>query len=366
MPPLRQGLAKEEWDMVVVGVDAHTRQHSAAAVDEVGRVLDRNTVGAGPRELDRLLGWIQSFPNERLVAVEGARGLGLPLVRKLLAAGEAVVDVPSVLTSGSRRQTGRLGKDDDIDAVAVARIALRDPDLLRLNADVLNADLKLLVDARDQLVQEATRVRNRLHALLLALSPGYRDVTGPLNSDAALHVAARLTGRARKSDPIRVQLARAAIRRLRALDRDAAELEKQITATLEALAPKNLLAVCGVGPLVAAKILGETHDVRRFRSRAAFASYAGTAPIPASSGVVVRHRLNPSGNRQLNRALYSVALTQARCDARAREYLAKKQAEGKSRPEAQRALKRHLANSVYQALRKDAAARTLDSSATLT
>jgi hypothetical protein len=190
MPPLRQGLAKEEWDMVVVGVDAHTRQHSAAAVDEVGRVLDRNTVGAGPRELDRLLGWIQSFPNERLVAVEGARGLGLPLVRKLLAAGEAVVDVPSVLTSGSRRQTGRLGKDDDIDAVAVARIALRDPDLLRLNADVLNADLKLLVDARDQLVQEATRVRNRLHALLLALSPGYRDVTGPLNSDAALHVAA--------------------------------------------------------------------------------------------------------------------------------------------------------------------------------
>ena len=120
-------------------------------------------------------------------------------------------------------------------------------------------------------------------------------------------------------------------------------LERVITSVLDQAAPANLLSICGVGPLVAAKILGEVRDVARFSSAAAFASYSGTAPVPASSGTIIRRRLHRGGNRQLNRALHTVALTQARRDDRAKQFLARKRAEGKTPREARRALKRHLA-----------------------
>ena len=131
-------------------------------------------------------------------------------------------------------------------------------------------------------------------------------------------------------------------------------LEREITCMLDQAAPANLLSICGVGPLVAAKILGEVRDVARFSSAAAFASYSGTAPIPASSGRIIKHRLHRGGNRQLNRALHTVALTQARRDDRAKQFLARKRAEGKTPREARRALKRHLAHAVYRALLLDA------------
>jgi transposase len=340
--------------VITIGIDPHSRTHAAAALDEQGRVLVEVAVGSNAEELDRLGQWIAAFGPERIVAIEGARGFGLALARKLLAAGETVLDVVPALTASERRSNRRRGKDDRGDAVAVGRVALREQGLPRVSAEGGTADLKLLVDARDQLVVEATRTRNRLHALLVAIAPGYHEHVRDLTSSTALMVARRLAARARGTDRVRSTLACAAIARLRSLAGEIAALECEITAALDDAAPANLLGICGVGPLVAAKILGEVRDVRRFSSPAAFASYSGTAPIPASSGNVIRHRLHRGGNRQLNRALHTVALTQARYDVRARAFLARKRAEGKTPREARRALKRHLAAAVYRALVLDA------------
>jgi transposase len=338
----------------IVGIDPHSRVHVAAAIDEHGRCIARHESGAAPEQLTKLLDWVASTGAET-VAVEGTKGYGLPLARRLLAAGYTVLDVSSNLTADERKRSRRPGKDDEGDAVAIARIALRETDLPAMDAAHLDADLKLLVDARDQLVSEEVRVRNRLHALLLVMSPGYHETTGPLISRPAFARARSLALKARKTDPMRAKLAMAAIRRLNALRDEQAELETEINAELARRHPTQLLAICGVGPLVAAKILGEVRDPRHYASAAAFAAHAGVAPIPASSGNTHRHRLARGGNRQLNRALFTIAMVQARWHPPAREYLARKRAEGKTSAEARRCLKRHLANVVYRALIMDLA-----------
>jgi transposase len=253
---------------IVIGIDPHSQVHSAAAVDEHGRPLALLQVAAGPEGLDELVGWVQDQDGERLVAVEGCKGYGLALARRLLAAGELVVDVASHLTAESRRRSRRRGKDDEGDAVAIAWVALREPDLPRMDDSHLDADLKLLVDARDQLVQEEARVRNRLHALLLVMAPGYQTITGPLISRPAFARARSLALKSRKTDPMRAKLALAAIRRLNAIRNDVAGLEVDIDAELARRQPAHLLAIPGVGPLVAAKILGEVRDIRHYASPA--------------------------------------------------------------------------------------------------
>jgi transposase len=336
----------------VIGIDPHSRVHVAAAVDEHGRCVSRCEVGASPEQLTRLLDWIDGLDAVK-IAVEGSKGYGLPLARLLVDAGHLVVDVSSNLTANERKRSRRPGKDDEGDAVAIARVALREPDLQTMNEAHLNADLKLLVDARDQLVQEEARVRNRLHALLLVMSPGYQAITGPLNSRPAFARARSLALKARKTDPMRAKLALAAVRRLNGIRDDVADLEVDIHAELARRRPEHLLAIPGVGPLVAAKILGEVRDIRHYASPAALAAHAGTAPVPASSGNTQRHRLARGGNRQLNRALFTIALVQARWHPDARTYLARKRSEGKTAAEARRCLKRHLANVVYRALIAD-------------
>jgi transposase len=340
--------------MIVVGIDPHSRAHAAAAVDEQGRLLGAIEVGASPRELARLQEWIERLPQPRLIAIENARGYGLALVRLLLAQGEQLVDVPATLTSSGRRGSGQRGKTDEGDALAVARIGLRDQDRLpRLDATVLDDELKLLADTRDQLIVEAGRWRNRAHALLRVASPGYQAKTGALASAGSVRRARALAKRSLAQDPIRGRLAMQALDRLTALERDAAKLEREIRELLRIRGCTHLLAIRGVGPIVAATILGETRGIGRFRSSAAFAAHTGTAPVPASSGRTQRHRLNRGGNRQLNRALYTIAMVQARWDPSARAYLDRKLAEGKSAAEARRCLKRHLANIVYRALIAD-------------
>lgn len=340
--------------MIIVGIDAHSRSHAAAAIDEQGRLLKAIEVGAGARGLAQLEGWIDALPRPRLVAIENARGYGLAIVRTLLAQGEELVDVPATLTCDGRRGSGLRGKHDQGDALVVARIGLRDQERLsRLDASALDDELKLLVDARDQLIVEAGRWRNRAHALLRVAAPGYQAKTGALASAGSVRRARAIARRATAHDPLRGRLAVQALDRLSALERDAGKLEGEIRDLLRVRGCTHLLAIRGVGPIVAAKILGETRGVGRFRSAAAFASHAGTAPVPASSGRVRRHRLNRGGNRQLNRALYTVAMVQARWDPAARSYLERKLAEGKSAAEARRCLKRHLANVVYRALSAD-------------
>jgi transposase len=208
-----------------------------------------------------------------------------------------------------------------------------------------------VVVARDQLIMERTRIANRLHAHLVVIAPGYRAlVRGELTEQRAIAAAVRLVGR---STGVRSDLAKRELRRLRQLTAEIAALHVQIRSLVEA-SGSSLPRIPGVAAITAAKLLGETGDPRRIRSRAAFAAMSGTAPVPASSGQTVRHRLNRGGNRQLNRALHTIAVVQARMDPRAKAYMAKRMAEGKSRLEALRCLKRHLANVVLPTMLADA------------
>jgi transposase len=205
------------------------------------------------------------FEQPRLVAIENALGYGLALARRLLHAGEELVDVPAVLTCDGRRSSGRRGKHDQGDALVVARIALRDQERLpRIDTSLFDDELKLLADAREQLIVEAGRWRNRAHALLRVAAPGYQARTGALASAGAVRRAQAVARRAQRSDPVRGRLALEALARLTALERDAGKLEREISQLLKARGYTNLLAIRGVGPIVAAKILGETRGISRF------------------------------------------------------------------------------------------------------
>jgi transposase len=209
--------------------------------------------------------------------------------------------------------------------------------------------MKLLVDARDVRVGERTRIANRLHADLVVLAAGYNrevpNLAGVCHRAAAARLLEDLAG-------VRAELARADLTRLRELDAECAALEKQIR-SLVLLSGSSLPTITGVAAITAAKLLGETGDPRRIHSSPAFAAMSGTAPIPASSGQTSRHRLNRGGNRQLNRALHTIALVQARTDPRAKAYMARRTAQGKSRLEALRCLKRHLADVVLRTMLAD-------------
>jgi hypothetical protein len=187
--------------MIIVGIDAHSRSHAAAAIDEHGRLLEGIEVGAGARRLAELSAWINALPQPRLIAIENARGYGLAIAQSLLAQGDELVDVPATLTCDGRRSSGQRGKHDQGDALVVARIGLRDQERLpRLDATVLDDELKLLADARDQLIVEAGRRRNRVHALLRVAAPGYQATTGALASAGSVRRARAVARRAAQHD----------------------------------------------------------------------------------------------------------------------------------------------------------------------
>jgi transposase len=332
--------------VITIGIDTHKATLAASAVDELGRELAAATFANALHGHRRLLAWATRLGPERRFGIEGSGSFGATLAHGLLQVGETVVEVPATLTDRERRHLRRRGKSDPADALAIARVVLREPTLNPVMPAALADDLKQLVGARDELQAERTRVANRLQADLLVLAPGYGEQIP--NLVAARHLAAvgRLLGR---SLAIRGQLARRRLARLRALDREIGDLEAQLTG-LVAASGSSLPRLPGIGVLLAAKLLGETGDVRRFRSAAAFAAVTGTAPIPASSGQTQRHRLIRGGNRQLNRALHFMAIVQARTHPAARTYVARRQAEGKTWREALRCLKRHLADVVYRTM----------------
>jgi len=253
------------------------------------------------------------------------------------------------LTDRERRRLRGQGKSDPRDALAIARVTAREQ-LPPVRVDSPTRDLKLLCAYRHQLVGERNRAANRLHVDLVSLRPGYEKRIRTLDSGVRLARAERLLV---GEQSVQAGLARRRIEKLRRLDAEIKQLEREIRAQVTALG-SGLPQLVGLSYLSAARIIGEVGDVRRIASKARFARMNGTAPIPASSGQTQRHRLNKGGNRRLNHVLHMMALTQARTDPRARAYVERRCAEGKTKRDAVRALKRHLSDVVYQQLRHDA------------
>jgi transposase len=335
---------------VLIGVDPHKASLAVAAVDEAeGEFLERASFPqnrAGLRALER---WARRFP-ERRWAVENAGGLGRYLAGMLATSGESVVDVPPKLSARVRvLSTGNARKNDGVDALATALAASRNERLAAVGPQDSSEVLRLLSERREDLVAERTRALNRLHGLLRDLVPG--GVTGTLSADRAARILRGIRPQS-SSSRVRRRLASEVLRDVRTLDRKIADLNRRIEAELEA-SGTTLTEIFGIGPILAAKIIGTVGSVARFPSRGHFASYSGTAPVEASSGDVVRHRLSLAGNRHLNYALHMVAVCQARSDARGGTYYRKKLAEGKSRKEALRCLKRRISDAVFVSLVAD-------------
>lgn len=333
--------------MAAIGVDTHKFSLAACAVDERGAVVSEASFANDPAGHVEFARWATTAVPGAMVGIEGSATYGSALVRSLGSAWP-VREVPPHLTRRERIRTRRPGKSDPGDALAIARVTLREHELPPPRHAGASRDLQLLVEARDDLVGEATRMRNRLHADLLVLLPGDRSVAGRMVGPRRLALVA---SRLRRRSELQAELARARLAALRRLDVEIAALETRIAGRVVG---HPLLAIPGVGPLVAAKLIGEVGDVSRLRSADGFAALAGVAPIPASSGQRQRMRLNRGGNRQLNRALFTVAMVQLRHHPPAQAFMARKRSEGKSGREAIRCLKRHLARVVFHALRRGA------------
>jgi transposase len=336
--------------MIVIGTDTHKRSHTAGAVSEAtGRELADVTVAAKRRSFDDLLRWARGLGPQRTWAIEDCRHVSSSLERFLVARGERVVRVAPKLTARDRRNARERGKSDRIDAVAVARAAIREG-LDTLPAAQLEGpelEVRLLVDHRERLIAQRTALINdlrwQLHDLWPELDIPDRALITARWQD---RVARRL---ARSEQAARVRIARDELRRIRDLTRTIDAMERELATLVGALAPR-LLTERGCGPLTAAKLIGEIAGIHRFANDAKLARLAGSAPIPASSGRTDRHRLDRGGNRQLNCALHRLAVSKGRLDPDTAAYLARKQAEGKTRREALRCLKRHLARRVWHLL----------------
>lgn len=338
--------------MVTLGIDAHKRSHTVVAVDHLGRKLGEITTKKTTSEQHaRLRVWADQFGPERVWAVEDCRHLSRLLERDLLRAGELVRRVPPKLMANTRNSARTYGKSDPIDALAVARAALTHPDLPTARLDGPSRELRLLVDHRDNLVAQRTKVINRLRWHLHELDPAWDPAAGVLTRFKRLdEIAQRL---ARLDGPV-ARIAAELVEDCRSLTRRAKDLEREITTLVTQLAP-NLLEIPGVAGLTAAKIVGETADIARFHSKDAYARHNGTAPLPVWSSNHPRHRLSRIGNRQLNAAIHRIAVTQLRCHQPARDYRDRRLAMGNTNKEAIRALKRRLSDVVYRALTADAA-----------
>lgn len=338
--------------MVVLGTDSHKKTHTIVAADDNGRVLTQVTVKATSEGHLEAVRWAARWP-QRHWALEDCRHLSRRLEADLLRAGEAVVRVPPQLMAAERRGGRQRGKSDPIDALAVARAALREPTLPAAQLDGPEREVRLLIDHRDDLVAERTRAQNRLRWTLHDLEPGWDPPARTLDRYKTLDgIAQRLA----THDSIQATIATELVAQIRALTRRINDLERDLAHRVTHLAP-TLLALRGVGAVTAAKIIGETAGISRFRSRAAYARHNGTAPIPVWSGNTERHRLNRGGNRQLNAALHRIVITQISRPGPTRDYLERLQASGKTKTEALRILRRRLSDEVYRRLLLDERAR---------
>src|SRR3954464_951180 len=328
--------------MIVLGADMHKRSHTVAAIAATtGEALGDKTIQVGEAGFIALLDWARGFGDDRAWALEDCRHVPGALERFLIGSGERVARVATKLMADARRAGRDRGKSGRIDALAVARAALREgiDDLPSAQLAGVELDIRLLVDHRERLIRSRVALNNDLLWHLHDLWP---DLTLPKSALVSKKWSTRIARRlARAEQTARVRIARDELRRLRELTVAAAALEAEIADLITQAAPQ-LLDEPGFGPLTAAKLIGEIAGVQRFATEAKLARAAGIAPIPVSSGKTNRHRLDRGGNRQINTTIHRIALTRARCHPETQDYIARKRAEGKTGLDAKRCLKPHL------------------------
>jgi transposase len=337
---------------VIIGMDPHKRSATIEVMDSDESVLGRGRYGTHASGYAAMVRAVRHWP-ERTWAIEGCQGIGGHIARRLLADGEQVVDVPPKLSARTRVfATGQGRKTDATDAHSVALAATRMKGLRPVAGDAQLAVLRILADRRRSLGEDHTRMICQLHRLLLELIPG-----GAKKALSAAQAKA-LLARVRPRDPAGQARRRVAAELAGDLERiyqRKKAADKELTAALKA-SGTTLTALEGIGPSGAARLLVEAGDIARFPSRGHFASWNGTAPIDASSGDHVRHRLSRAGNRQINRVLHIMAVVQLRHATKGRAYYDRKVAAGKTPMEAMRCLKRRLSDVVFRQMRADARA----------
>jgi len=332
---------------VIIGVDPHKASHTAVAIGGDERELASIKVRATRKQVAQLLAWAEPF-GERTWAVESAGGLGYLLSQQLIDVGETVLDVPATLASRVRvLASSRSNKNDPNDALSVAVAALRTPALRMVQTADHAEVLRLLAKRNLDIGSHRIRVECRLHAALASLAPG--GIAKELNASDATDFLARVQP-ANPVEQARHDLAVELLDDVRRLDAQLKESHRRIRVAVKA-SGTALTEIFGVGPIIACALIGYSGDVRRFASRDQFAAYNGTAPVEVSSGGRTVHRLSRRGNRRINHALHLAAVCQIRqphSDGRA--YFDRKIAEGKTKKEALRSLKRHVSNAIYRQL----------------
>jgi transposase len=323
---------------VAIGVDTHRERHSACALDRLGRPLGTFQLAADPAGYRALEAWARSL-GEPAFALEGSGSYGAGLARHLSEAGAHVFECER-----PTRRDRRRGKSDALDAEAAARKLLAGSGLAELRGFGEREQLRLLLLERRSAQTARMAALNQLHALV---------ITAPSTVRAQLE---RLRGQplAKRAASLRLGEDRGPV--LRRLGRRALVLageielvDRELRALVRRLAP-SLLEECGVGPVCAAQLIVSSGEPGRMRSEAAFAALAGTSPVDASSGRQQRHRLNRGGDRQLNAALYVIALNRKQAHAATRAYYERLLAAGKTKREALRCVKRMLARYFYRRL----------------
>ena len=335
--------------MVTIGVDAHKQGHAAVALDDAGQALGH---WRGPNSREgwaTLHTWAAELGAPRQWGIEGAWNYGRGLAQHLVDAGEVVYEVNPRWTAEGRRSARRPGKSDALDAQAVARLVLREATTLpRVGADDETAVLELRTTERAGAVAEATRLRTQRHQLLLQGAPEYRAPLPALRTRAGVATREQYPAPGpRLLDGERAAAVRRLAQRLRLALEQADDLAEQIRRRAQARFAL-LTGLCGVSLLTAGALAGILGPGRRFRTDAQLAAAAGVAPLEASAAGRVRHRLNRGGNRRLNAILHRIAIAQARSSPAARAYLARREAEGRTRREAIRALKRFLVRALWR------------------
>ena len=341
------GMLADQVDYVI-GVDTHRDSHAAAVCSSSGAVMAEATVAADAFGYKRLLRFAsEQAPGRRVWAIEGTGSFGAGLTSVLLEQGEWVVEVDRPARPARRNGA----KSDALDAARAAREALSRKHLAQPRRRGEREALRVLLTTREGAVIARTKAIAQLKALIVNAPEQLRHRLRTLSSDAQLaRCAGFRTSHSQSSEQRATIIAlRSTARRALALQAEAAELEAQLQPLVRELAPA-LLAEPGVGVITAAQLLSSWSHQGRFRSEAAFASLAGAAPIPASSGQLIRHRLNRGGDRQLNRALHTITLSRLAHDVETKHYAARRAAEGKTPREIKRCLKRHLARRLYRLL----------------